>query len=286
MQSPFVLIAPASRGLSLALTRHYLRTTNLPVFATHRSDSPGETQQRILSGMHDIDTSRLNLLHLDLTQEDSIASAADSLANRLDAHGNSPGYIHTAFFTGGILHPERQPGDLHEQDILETFKVNTISHLLLIKHFSRFLPSVSVTKDRPDALSKWVHVSARVGSVSDNHLGGWYSYRASKAALNQVVRTFDLYTMSLTLLSRRAAPRSLQTTCNAIRTFSTPVNDSFSPSTPPPPPAGTESHVLQNAVRARGPRYDWTRDEIREIYNTPLMDLTYQSVRTVSSDIR
>ena len=38
---------------------------------------------------------------------------------------------------------------------------------------------------------KWVHVSARVGSISDNRKGGWYSYRASKAALNQVIRTFD-----------------------------------------------------------------------------------------------
>jgi NAD(P)-dependent dehydrogenase (short-subunit alcohol dehydrogenase family) len=38
-----------------------------------------------------------------------------------------------------------------------------------------------------------VHLSARVGSVSDNRLGGWFSYRASKAALNQVVKTFDIH---------------------------------------------------------------------------------------------
>ena len=56
---------------------------------------------------------------------------------------------------------------------------------------SRFLPRPS--QDVGGAAAKWVHVSARVGSVSDNRLGGWYSYRASKAALNQVVHTFDLY---------------------------------------------------------------------------------------------
>ncbi|TKA67514.1 Biotin synthase [Friedmanniomyces simplex] len=84
--------------------------------------------------------------------------------------------------------------------------------------------------------------------------------------------------MALTLLSRRATLRSLQASCNTLRSFSTPVNDTFSPpssSAPPPPPEA--SSVLRDAVTAQGTRYDWTRDEIREIYNTPLMELAYQS---------
>ena len=196
---PFILITSASRGLSLALARHYLRTTDLPVFATHRSNNIVEIQHRILRGedLKDVDPGRLHLLRLELTSEDSIAAAARCLAHTLRVdHDTDPGsaYIHTAFFTGGILHPERQPADLDAQQVLDTFKTNVVSHLLLIKHFSQFLPSAQTSQNlNTNELSKWVHVSARVGSVSDNRLGGWYSYRASKAALNQVVRTFDLH---------------------------------------------------------------------------------------------
>ncbi|GJE84580.1 SDR family oxidoreductase [Phanerochaete sordida] len=185
---PFVLICPASRGLGHALARHYLRTTNLPVFATHRADTPTALRETLLSGMHDVDPERLHTLRVELASEASIARAAESLANQLPARG---AHLHTAFFAGGVLHPERRPADLDAAQVLETFTVNTVAHLLCIKHFARFLPKHAPHDGAPPA--KWVHVSARVGSVSDNHLGGWYSYRASKAALNQVVRTFDLH---------------------------------------------------------------------------------------------
>jgi len=86
--------------------------------------------------------------------------------------------------------------------------------------------------------------------------------------------------MALTLFSRRAAARSLQSSsCVAIRSFSTPVNDTFAvPSNVPPPPEPLSSSVLREAVYATAPRYDWTKDEIRELYNTPLMELAFQSV--------
>ncbi|KAI0081039.1 NAD(P)-binding protein [Panus rudis PR-1116 ss-1] len=196
--SRFVLVSPATRGLSLALTRYYLQNTNLPVYATHRSSSSSHMRDRILDGLKTsqgtpIDPSRLHLLPLELTSEDSIKSAAEELARILPS--NRSAYIHTAFFTGGMLHPERQPSDLESPSILDTFKLNVISHMLLIKHFSRFLPPSSshASAAETDHLSKWVHVSARVGSISDNKLGGWYSYRASKAALNQTIKTFDLH---------------------------------------------------------------------------------------------
>ncbi|KAG5654491.1 hypothetical protein H0H81_001990 [Sphagnurus paluster] len=184
--NPFLLVSPASRGLSLSLTRQFLRTTDLPVYATHRSDSESSMKAHILEPLRDVDPNRLNLLHLDLTSEGSISSAADTLAKTL--HPES--YIHTAFLTGGVLHPEKQPSDLDLDKIISTFQINVISHLLLIKHFSRFLPPAQ--KPSLATPAKWVHVSARVGSISDNARGGWYSYRASKAALNQVVKTFDL----------------------------------------------------------------------------------------------
>ncbi|KAK7060337.1 hypothetical protein VNI00_001102 [Paramarasmius palmivorus] len=175
---PFILVTPATRGLSLALTRTFLRTTNLPVYATHRSGSSQEVKEHILSPLKDVNPKRLSLLHLDLTNESTIEKAANSIPK--DAT------IHTAFLTGGVLHPEKTPEQLDLGAIKETFDINVISHLLLIKHFSRFLPPTG------GEFAKWVHVSARVGSISDNKTGGWYSYRASKAALNQVLHTFDV----------------------------------------------------------------------------------------------
>ena len=74
--------------------------------------------------------------------------------------------------------------------------------MLFLKHFSPFLPrkatslpSSSSNEMRGLATNHAIYaqMSARVGSVTDNRLGGWYSYRASKAALNQVTRTFDNY---------------------------------------------------------------------------------------------
>ncbi|KAI0921483.1 hypothetical protein AcW2_006439 [Taiwanofungus camphoratus] len=188
--SPFVLVAPATRGLALAITRHFLNTTALPVVATHRAGTPDAVRAAILAPLAHVDPARLTLLRLDLASEDSIAQAAHALHTARPA-----AHLHTALFAGGVLHPERSPADLDAARIADTFRINTISHLLLIKHFARFLPPPAPAP-APAPLAKWVHVSARVGSVSDNRLGGWYAYRASKAALNQVVRTFDLHLRS------------------------------------------------------------------------------------------
>ena len=187
--NPFILICPSTRGLSLALTRHYLCNTTLPIYATHRSKSPDDIRERILGDLPSrsrVDPARLRLLPLELLSEDSIQAGAEKLSSLLP--GGS--YIHTAFLTAGILHPERQPADLELRNMYESFQLNVIAHMLLVKHFSRFLPPSTAKLPGP---ARWVHLSARVGSISDNRLGGWYSYRASKAALNQIIRTFDLH---------------------------------------------------------------------------------------------
>lgn len=86
----------------------------------------------------------------------------------------------------GILHdevggPERSLRDLDADRLAHLFAVNTIGPALVLKHFTPLL-----ARDVPSAIAC---ISARVGSISDNRLGGWYGYRASKAALNQIVRT-------------------------------------------------------------------------------------------------
>lgn len=99
-----------------------------------------------------------------------------------------------AFAVPGLLFPEKSPKQINHDDALLTFRTNTLGPMLLLKHFSEFLPKKAVklqnARGLPDQ-AVWATMSARVGSIADNSLGGWYSYRASKAAVNQVTKTFD-----------------------------------------------------------------------------------------------
>jgi len=95
-----------------------------------------------------------------------------------------------------LLFPEKSPAQIDYDKALLTFQTNTLGPMLLLKHFSPFLPRGATALQESDGLPKqaiWANMSARVGSISDNQLGGWYSYRASKAAVNQLTKTFDNY---------------------------------------------------------------------------------------------
>ena len=86
----------------------------------------------------------------------------------------------------GMLHdggrgPERALRDLDPAALARLFAVNTIGPALVLKHFAPLL-----ARDRPAVFAL---LSARVGSIADNRTGGWYGYRASKAALNMIVRS-------------------------------------------------------------------------------------------------
>ena len=188
---PFALVTPSTRGLSAALTRRLLSKAELPVYATYRKGSPKRVKDELLRSLEGIDPSRLNMIHLDLEDESTIRFAAEKLDEILPRGS----YLRMGFFTGGaLLSPEKQPGDIDLTNVQKTFNINVFSHLLLMKHFARFLPSASMSSALSDEpLAKWVHITARVGSIGDNKKGGWYSYRASKAALNQAMHTFDLH---------------------------------------------------------------------------------------------
>lgn len=101
-----------------------------------------------------------------------------------------------SFVVPGLLFPEKSPQQINYEDALLTFQTNTLGPMMMLKHFSQFLPRKSTQLAQlPElpASAVWATMSARVGSISDNQLGGWYSYRASKAAVNQVTKTFDNY---------------------------------------------------------------------------------------------
>jgi NAD(P)-dependent dehydrogenase (short-subunit alcohol dehydrogenase family) len=115
---------------------------------------------------------------LDIEDEKTIERVASSLKSLGDLRlvVNATGYLH-----GGGGEPEKTWRNLDPAHMAKSFAVNAIGPALLMKHL---LPQLS----RPGK-SVFATLSAKVGSIGDNRLGGWYSYRASKAALNQLVRT-------------------------------------------------------------------------------------------------
>jgi NAD(P)-dependent dehydrogenase (short-subunit alcohol dehydrogenase family) len=115
-----------------------------------------------------------------LEDEASMAAAAAALV------AATPGTFHIIIDATGALTidgrgPEKHLGALNATQLARAFEVNTIGPALLLKHF---LPLLAT-----DQRSMYAKLSARVGSISDNHKGGWYGYRAAKAGLNMVLQT-------------------------------------------------------------------------------------------------
>ena len=106
-------------------------------------------------------------------------------------------HLHLSLAVPGVLTPEKSPAQVDAGASLAMFRVNTLGPLLLMKHFAEFLPrrGTDMGGGEADALpahATWVFMSARVGSVADNRSGGWFSYRASKAAVNSVAKSLDV----------------------------------------------------------------------------------------------
>jgi len=118
---------------------------------------------------------------IDLEDEASIAAAAARVAA-----GSPPSLVIVAT---GLLHdavhgPEKSYRDLDAAWLAKTMHVNAIGPALVAKHLLPLMPRQGRTV--------FAVLSARIGSISDNRLGGWYGYRMAKAALNQLVRTLSI----------------------------------------------------------------------------------------------
>ncbi|EPE26663.1 NAD(P)-binding Rossmann-fold containing protein [Glarea lozoyensis ATCC 20868] len=194
--APWSLVTPASRGIGFHLTRHLLRTTPLAVVATARKDPRG-LKKELLNDLKDVDEKRLTILELDVTDENTVQTAAEE-AKKI--HPVNDHHLHLAFCIPGILYPEKSPSQLQHDELTKTFAVNTIGPMLIAKHFSPFLPRkssqtplISSSDSWLPQHAVWLNMSARVGSTTDNALGGWYSYRASKAAVNSLTKSFDIF---------------------------------------------------------------------------------------------
>ena len=157
---------------------------------------------------------RLRSAPIDFASEVSIEAVAADCAADDD--------IDLLIVATGILHrhpdisPEKRLADIDGATMAEVFHINAIGPALLAKHFLPLL--------RRDAKSAFAAISARVGSISDNRLGGWASYRASKSALNMLMRTFSIE-------QSRTNPQSLVVTLHP-GTTDTPLSQPFQRNVP------------------------------------------------------
>ena len=161
-----VVVAGASGGIGAEFVRQLSANQKIGrVFALYRQPP-------------DAAEAGVEPLTYDLADEDSIRAAADSVS----AHGPVDAVIvATGLLHDGSIQPEKSLASIDADAMLDVFRVNTIGPILLAKHFLPLL--------RRESTTLFAALSARVGSISDNRLGGWASYRASKAALNMLLRT-------------------------------------------------------------------------------------------------
>ena len=125
---------------------------------------------------------RVKNLYIDIEDEESIKDCIKNLSKDIK--------FDLVFVATGILHndndifPEKSIRDISQSKLEKVLLVNTIGPALVGKYLIPYL--------RKDSKSIFAFLSARVGSISDNKLGGWYSYRASKTALNQIIKNFSI----------------------------------------------------------------------------------------------
>jgi NAD(P)-dependent dehydrogenase (short-subunit alcohol dehydrogenase family) len=169
--SSVAVVIGASGGIGAALARRLATDTRFShVLAVARRPPPADTP-----------STRLTHGHLDLEDEASIAAASAQAAEL--------GTVRLVVVATGLLHapgvrPEKSWAALDAAALARVYAVNAIGPALVARHFLPRLPA--------QGRSVFAALSARVGSIDDNRLGGWHAYRASKAALNMLLKNFAI----------------------------------------------------------------------------------------------
>jgi NAD(P)-dependent dehydrogenase (short-subunit alcohol dehydrogenase family) len=199
----------SSRGIGLQFVQTLARRTRGKIVACCRSPDTA----------HDLQTfaaehpNRIHLLTLDVERQSTIDDVAYTIAKeyrRVDALFNVAGILGDGVSTPG---PERTLAAIERGWLEKTLAINVVGPLMLIKALSPLMRTTGGRKalniNYPNVMGESeqqlqihlpngrpptvvVSLSARVGSISDNRLGGWYSYRLSKSALNQATKTLGL----------------------------------------------------------------------------------------------
>jgi NAD(P)-dependent dehydrogenase (short-subunit alcohol dehydrogenase family) len=176
MHPEFALVLGATQGIGLGFVKCLLQQSTISrVFATYRTlEAAGE-----LLTLQTANPDRLICLALDITEESQIID----LVQKIQPHTQR---LHWVINCIGVLHedtlqPEKSLSQLNPERLMQYFQVNSIGAVLLAKHLVPLL--------RHGDRGIFATISAKVGSIGDNQLGGWYGYRASKAALNMFMKT-------------------------------------------------------------------------------------------------
>ncbi|SDH97207.1 NAD(P)-dependent dehydrogenase, short-chain alcohol dehydrogenase family [Pseudomonas flavescens] len=173
-----VLIAGASRGIGLALCTALLARDDVTqLWAVARQASTSAELAKLAAQYG----KRLKRVDCDGRNEQSLEALVSEVRGECD-------HLHLVISTLGILHQdgakaEKSLSQLTLASLQASFATNTLAPILLLKHLLPLLRKQPAT---------FAALSARVGSIGDNRLGGWYSYRASKAALNQLLHTASI----------------------------------------------------------------------------------------------
>ncbi|MGF1460784.1 MAG: SDR family NAD(P)-dependent oxidoreductase [Leptolyngbyaceae cyanobacterium] len=169
------LVVGANQGIGFGFVKQLLRDPSISnLYATYRS-STTSSELLDLATQHE----QLHCLPLEATSEGEIARIAAKIQGHgsgLDLAVNCVGILHH-----GDLQPEKSLRQIDADQLLTYFQINSIPAILLAKHLQPLLKQETPTV--------FAHLSAKIGSIEDNHLGGWYGYRASKAALNMFLKT-------------------------------------------------------------------------------------------------
>lgn len=173
------IVFGAGHGIGLAIVAELLQENpKVKVFATYNNKAKADD---LLSLAVDFPV-RLEVKHLDPICEKSLGNFSKKLkedSTNIDLIISSIGFLGHE-----DIKPEKSLNDINKDTLLKYFAVNSISSVLIGKYFHRLFPKKT--------LSCFASVSAKVGSIEDNRMGGWYGYRSSKSALNMLMKNMAL----------------------------------------------------------------------------------------------
>ncbi|PHT54885.1 hypothetical protein CQW23_03371 [Capsicum baccatum] len=181
------MVQGASRGIGLEFVRQLLEKNDKGyIVATCRNPSGATGLLKLKNEFPE----RLDIHPLDLTVESTMEDSANSIRDKygsLNLLINASGVLSIP----NVLHPETTLSKVERSSLLLAYDINAVGPILVIKHMWPLLKAGGGSGTDKD-FAIVANLSARVGSIGDNALGGWHSYRASKTALNQLTKSVSV----------------------------------------------------------------------------------------------
>tara|TARA_R110002110_G_scaffold121431_2_gene297167 strand:+ start:147 stop:944 length:798 start_codon:yes stop_codon:yes gene_type:complete len=175
------LIIGAGHGIGLALVTQLIEMNpRIKIWATYHN----QVKANPLLEYQRTNSENLTCIKNPLSEEDDIENLVGKIEHKLGGTNlnlciNCIGFLHNE-----DIMPEKSLRDINKQQLMKYFEVNSVLTPLLAKHIKKLFSSSEV--------SAFACISAKVGSLEDNKLGGWYGYRASKAALNMFIKNIAI----------------------------------------------------------------------------------------------